>query len=614
MAHRSPNPRAFPMRRALFPLALVWSLLTPGPGSAQDSGPDSEPRTCRSGRISDVFIDNHSIFNTAEMAEEVPFQWVYHAANRLHHRTRRSFLKSELLFGIGDCLDRLLLSESERLLRGYSFISEVDIYPLLQPDGTHHVIVDTQDEWTTKFDLRFDVDGGLRFRQIGLTEENLLGRGHLLGFFLTENDEDRDVGAELSSPRLWGTRMDGTIRAGSTRNGVFFEESLIYPFVGEVGRFALIESYARRQDLFGYATPKGFAYSNVLLPVETRRSELTVAIRSGVPGDLSVLGLGLARENRLYRGYPEGVLAVTNGNFGAGIPADSGVVNALNGQTQSGATTRLNVLVGKRQIRFLSRRGLDALRGEQDIRVGTQVLATVGRSLGRVFTSDDRERDEFWGRLSMFGGFATRVLVFNAELNMEGTRTFRTAQTPTAFNDILAEFDAYLYWQPDGSNHTVMGRVSASGGWNGTRPYQLTLGGRDGLRGYERDDFPGGQRMVFSLEDRILLNGPLSELVDAGLVLFVDGGEVWDGDVPFGEDSGLRASVGVGLRLGFPSGTRGVVRFDVASPVGADFGKIQFRLSMTELISLARGFEDPQMRRSRDVGPNPDIFGIQRVR
>ena len=56
---------------------------------------------------------------------------------------------------MGECLDTLLLEETERLLRGYRFIGDADVFAIPQPDGTQHVNIYTRDEWTTKVDLGF---------------------------------------------------------------------------------------------------------------------------------------------------------------------------------------------------------------------------------------------------------------------------------------------------------------------------------------------------------------------------------------------------------------------------------------------------------------------------
>jgi hypothetical protein len=190
---------------------------------------------CPQGRISYIFIDNRSIFDTTELAPGTPFLWAYHLANALHIRTREDFIRKEILFQTGDCLDPLRLSESERLLRGYRFIAKADVFALLQPDGTQHVVVDTQDEWTTKIDVGFRMDDGPKFTGFRIAEENFLGRGVLLGFFFAEEKEQRDIGVEIETPRFLNTRLDARLSAGKTRNGRFFEEALFYPFVGRSG-------------------------------------------------------------------------------------------------------------------------------------------------------------------------------------------------------------------------------------------------------------------------------------------------------------------------------------------------------------------------------------------
>ena len=104
-----------------------------------------------------------------------------------------------------------------------------------------------------------------------------------------------------------------------------------------------------------------------------------------------------------------------------------------------------------------------------------------------------------------------------------------------------------------------------------------------------------------SFEDRIYLGSPAGNLFDLGLTVFLDVGSVWRGDTPFGSDSGFGASAGAGLRVGFPGGTRGVIRIDLAFPVnGPDaFKEPVFRITATELLGLLQGFADPQLRRSR---------------
>ena len=129
------------------------------------------------------------------------------------------------------------------------------------------------------------------------------------------------------------------------------------------------------------------------------------------------------------------------------------------------------------------------------------------------------------------------------------------------------------------------------------------------MRGYSLDNHPGGKRLIASLEDRIYFASPRNGFIDLGMTAFVDVGSIWAGGVPFGADSGTLATAGAGLRIGFPGGTRGVTRIDVAFPLnGPDpFGAPTFRIS-AELLGLRRGVEDRQLRRGRRAGVGSGII------
>jgi len=114
------------------------------------------------------------------------------------------------------------------------------------------------------------------------------------------------------------------------------------------------------------------------------------------------------------------------------------------------------------------------------------------------------------------------------------------------------------------------------------------------------------------VEDRIRVSWPAPELLDLGFSLFADAGRVWRSEVPYGTSSGWRGSVGMGLRIGFPPGSRSVLRLDLAMPVqgGAGLDDLVFRVSLSELLGILPGFNDHQLSRSRRAGIGPDIFTI----
>jgi len=595
--------RDIPGLKTALPLFLALTLLG-GAARAQE---------CPYGRISYIFIDNRSIFDTTELDPDAPFLWAYHLANALHIRTREDFIRKELLFKTGDCLDPIRLLETERLLRGYRFIARSDVFSLPQPDGTQHVIVDTQDEWTTKVDLGFRMDEGPKFTGFQVAEENLLGRGVLLRFFFAEEKEQRDIGVEVETPRLLNTRWDGRLSAGRTRSGKFFEESLFYPFVGEIGKVGARQSYLWRETLFSYAFPEGGEFTNLLVPFLDTRWDVVAGRRFGSPGDLTVLGAGFSRESVEFRSFPSDLELVRNRDFARTEPADPASIEAVRPQAHSRTANRVNVFIGQRNLRFIQRRGLDALKGIQDVQVGTEVFVGLGRAMG-VRGDDGRHLpDDLHTQISVFAGGAWERWTVNAQLSAEARQVDARGGRGKTWEDIFSEADAYFYWQPRRpAGHTLLFRASAAGGWSVQTPFQLTLGGREAIRGYSDSAFPGGRRVVMSLEDRIYLPWPAPDLFDFGLSFFMDLGHIQPGDVPFGVDSGWRSAVGAGIRFGLPPGTGNMTRIDMAAPLGprAQLKDMILRISLQEVLGLLPGFRDEQLVRSLRSGVRPNVISL----
>ena len=583
--------------------------------SAQEASDSARERTCQGPVVAHVFVETHTIYSPVpDSAASAGWirgltDWLRSMANRAHRRTSKSFVEGELLFEAGDCFSPLLLEESERLLRGLPFIKDADVHAVHMNEKEVHVVVETRDEWTLKLDVRPEFDERVRIAQVAFTEENLMGTGTLLGAYLIEEDERRDLGLQLRTRRLAGTRLDGQVGGGRTRTGEFLYESLTYPFVGEVGRWAFVESFFRREDLFRYAAPDSSEFTHVDLPVQIRWAGSALARRFGTPGNLTVIGVGLSREDVSFEGFPLGVTVVSGFDSSTPETADTATVERLRPQVNGRRAWRLNIVAGKRNIGYVTRRGLDALRAEQDIRVGTQALVTVASTMGTPRWTPDGRFHELRGGLSLFAGAAGDSWIVNSELTFEAARPLSQAARDGALRDVLAEVGAYFYWQPPSvPRHTLVVGLSGVGGWSSSLPFQLTLGGPYAVRGYDREDFPVAKRVIAHMEDRIVLGGPFSELFDLGLTVFVDAGAGWGGSVPFATDSGLRAAAGAGLRFGFPAGAKQVFRVDLAVPLGkAGFRDFQFRIGY-DAVSLPTGFRDRQARRSRSASPFAAIF------
>ncbi len=588
---------------------------TSGSLAAQaDAGAGTMP--CAQGPISDVFVDNHSIWDPDQLEGLGIFGGVYRIANALHVKTREGFIRRELLFREGDCFDPLLIEESGRILRGYGFFSRADVFAVDTPDGSKQVVVDTQDEWTTKVNVGVSFDDGVDIESLSITEENLAGEGILGSAFLRQRKERRDVGGEIQLPRLLGSRTDVGLSAGRTRVGSFLDETMAYPFVGEVGRFAFRQVYGKRDDLFPYSTGGELGEStHLLLPLQDERFELSFAGRLGRPGNLTLLGMGVSREEVEYAGFPDGLELARGNDFANAEPAQSDIGERIVDQVASRAATRVNVFVGQRNLRFRRASGLDNLNGVQDIQLGTELGLTLGRGVDGLSGGGSRG-DDLFSRLRVFAGHDPGSSYVFLRASIEGRQVLSGPAAQQGWHDVLGEADVLAYLRSRRMpGHTFVVRIAGAGGWSTTVPFQLTLGGREALRGLRDEDFPGARRVLATIEDRIFLRWPVPDVMDLGLTIFAESGRVWAGAVPFGTDSRWKGTVGIGLRVGFPEGTRGVARFDVAVPLGLENTRSPiFRVTLHEPLGLLYGFVHPQVARSRRNDIGPDRFTADRRR
>ncbi|MCE2398567.1 MAG: BamA/TamA family outer membrane protein [Gemmatimonadetes bacterium] len=587
--------------------------------SAQASAPVGRANDgkCDGPVVTRVFVDNHPVYYPA--IDSVSSRglvaragdWVRSTANLLHHRTRKGFIRRELLLDEGHCFDPLLAAESQRLLRELPIMADAHVYPVHVGEREVHLVAETRDRWSLKLDVRWEYDERLRITQASFDEENFLGAGVLLGAYATEQDERRDLGIRLSALQFAGTRLNARAGVGRTRTGDFIYQSLTYPYVGEVGSWALTESYSMREDQFRYSAPEGTDFGHVNLPIQSRTAIAAISRRFGAPGKLSVLGVGVSWEEVTFDDYPDSVMVVVDSDFGNPKSADAATVEAIEPHVLGRRALRLNALAARRSVRHVTTTGLDALRNDQEVRVGAQLLATVGTTVGggRWLSSDGRFH-EVRGTLSLFLGAAGGRWVVNSTFEVGAALPVLGSAGSGAVRDLLAETGTHLYWRPGAApRHTLLLALTGVGTWRSSLPFQVNMGGPHALRGYHRDALPVARRVVAHLEDRVLLGGPFRKHVDLGLAFFVDAGAGWGEGTPFGVDTGLKLAAGAGLRIGAPAGARRAVRLDFAAPIeDGRLGQLQFRVGV-DAISLLDRIGDRRARRGRTPSPFGALMG-----
>ncbi len=563
------------------------------PAATQEPVGTGDGAVCPEGVVSAIEIDRRSVFDP-ESTGVGALAWTYRTLNVLHVRTAASFIRRELLFSEGDCFDPFLVSESERLLDLYGFLAQARITHEDDGSGGRRVLVTTRDEWSTQFDLGLTYDEGLNLEKIEVTEQNFLGQGIFAEFTHRERREVRTQGISLATPRFFG-RTDASIALGRTRPGTYFDQFVRYPFIGETGRFSVRQGFRRGTNFFSYsADGAGQPFNQVLVPAYREVAELSAAQRFGEPRRAIIVGLSVTRDVVRFQGTPQ----VTSDfedlqDFPGALPS------RLADQLRESASTRVALHLGTRRYRYESYEGLDGVRERTLVGLGFYTGVTVGRGFAILTPTGVSGTEDLFGRVHADFGVSVGSSL------LHGAATVESRREGGNWRDVLADADVVAYLRSDGlEGHTLFLRASVAGGWTSTLPYQLSLGGREGVRSLVEDRFPGGRMARFVVEDRIAFPWPRAGAADLGLTAFADLGRVWAGDVPYGVDSGWQAALGFGLRIGLPSGSRNIWRTDIAFPVGSAGGSPIFRVTF-ELNSLRAGFFTRDVFRSRrfDLGP-----------
>jgi len=114
--------------------------------------------------------------------------------NASHRNTREKVIRNNVLFREGDQVDPFLLADSERILRGYSFINDARIYILPsweENDETVEVIIAVQDRFPWAASINFSSFNKYNFT---LAQQNIAGTANELyaGYFHNSNERPID--------------------------------------------------------------------------------------------------------------------------------------------------------------------------------------------------------------------------------------------------------------------------------------------------------------------------------------------------------------------------------------------------------------------------------------
>ena len=500
----------------------------------------------------------------------------------IHVNTKPQVVQRFLLLRPGMPCSAADLAESERILRAQPFIAEAHITPYDDGTGGVILVVQTTDEFTPILAL------GTKARSPFLTsfrvgEGNFLGSGRSASVEWANGSMRDTYGLRLTDYQFMGQPWHLNLLL--QREDVGASNWLVdmsHPYITDRQRVAWRVISEDRSEVFGFARSD---LASVPIDVDRKFTDVGGIVRIGASKQLSLFGLSVSHEED---------------NIGLPPVPDTVVsYDTLLSRFPSRLNTRLNLLWGLRSISFKPVQHFDALEAIQDVRVGFQFGALVGRGVRALGGRDD---DLYLAGDLYAGGGNDRTFGY-----LTATAEGRQDYALNAWDAILASVRLVMYRRLD-ENQTLVGTLDWGSGWRQRIPFLLRLGEVDGgVRGYVDSQDGGAMRGVARIEDRLVL-GRVRDQAAVGLAFFADAGRVWAGDAPFGVTTPLKMGFGVGLLGAFPPGSQHTWRLDLAVPVNHDaHARWEVRLSVLNANRIDNR-EPRDIRYSRELVAPSSVY------
>lgn len=540
-----------------------------------------EPATvaCSGQRVSAIRVDTRAPSVTGVRGIPV----VAGIARTVHVTTKPSVVTRLLVLRVGQPCTELRRMESERILRAQPFIAAATVEAV--PDGMGGVVleVSTIDEVAAVFGAVVQARGP-SISGLKLGDANWGGQGISAVGGWRHADALRDGFAfRATDYEFLGRPYQATVIARRDPLGGQLHADIQRPFLTDLQRVAWRAQEGTADDYVRFVDPAGAVHANRL----TRNyADVGGVGRIGPPGRLALVGLSLSHESERPGAVPV-------------VLTDSGVrddpASPLSGRYTARAASRVNALLGYRNLKFIRTTGLGGLRAVRDVPSGIEVGTLIGKSASFLGSST---RDVLVGG-DVYAGHATATSAAWLQLTGEGRRDLGTQTWET----VLGSGRAGLH-QRVGAGQTLVSAVEWSGGWNVGVPFRVTLAGNDGgVRGMPENEEQGGRRVIARLEDRWAMESPVGTLASLGLAAFANAGWLWAGDAPYGTTTTGRYSVGISLLAAVPARSPRVWRLDIALPSTPDHRvRLSVRLSTSDWTSTFwREPRDISVARERSV-------------
>jgi len=484
----------------------------------------------------------------------------------LHMNTREGTVRANLLFETGQALDVERIRETQRKLRSLGYFRHETLSCTQTEPGKVRVDVAVRENWTLIPIVDFGGQGLGTTVTLGLTEQNLLGRGKILSASFRNGAREGNTIVEQrwniayqdpnilgSQYRLYGNYQHletGEVVAGYVEKPFFSLETL---WSGKVQA----NHFRQRQYLY----QAGEVAAGFIQQIDTYGIDLGLALKRGPPTVHRVRAFYNYDRERISDFQPAA------GTPGIVAPPDETYSYPGLGYRRLG-------------VDYILEHRIDQFDREEYFNIANDLDLWFGFS-PKVLGS---EGDEWLFGASDSQGYRFRTGHF---FMLQGSTSGFLRDSELYNTRFVFQYDHYLrdtcldFWWLRSTFHWG---ASIGYGIHLDPDQVFGLGYNNGLRGYDYYAFTGNKYLRFTVEDRVYVTRKFLGLVAFGLLLFAEGGTAWQAgeSMDLGE---LRYDVGFGLRTAVPAASgKSVVQFTWGFPVSAPYrfvGDMIFTLSVS---------------------------------
>lgn len=481
---------------------------------------------------------------------------LYRWANDFHSVTRSWVIRDHLLIEEGEGYDQARLDESERILRELKFIYDVTVRPSRWCGEYVDIEVITRDIWTFTPLLSFNRSGGTNDYTIGFRDTNFLGTGKQFVIRYESDEERSGTNFVYSDPSVGGSRWRARLSWTENDDGHDRSINVLRPF------YSVYERWSAGAGLKDIELEQKVWYRGDEIAEFDHQVDY-VRVFGGIANDLRPdhqVGRWLFGYT-----YDDNTFSFSDSD----IPPPELPEDRTYSYPYVGYQSLEDEYIKLHNVNYLGR--------TEDFYAGERYSWSVGWSDESLGASRDQ--------VALEGNYGNTLRADGLNLwTVDGWLSGYWNVDEEDFENLWLSVET-RYHRRQAEKWALFGRLKLDYTDGLTLDNQLTLGGSDGLRGYDRHYQTGDRAFLFNLEQRYYSDWHPFRLIRIGLAAFVDVGRAWFDGEDNGSNGDVLANAGVGLRLNSSRAEKGsVIHLDLAFPFmkDDDVDSYQFLISVKD--------------------------------